>query len=215
MQKKNLTPPGLVRQYDSPNPYCSPSITIQGNFHLSKHPRERFDRFFRIKKRFLKRKGGMLILENIHHLVNYEYKKRILPLIYNHTVYCWNLFYTKPQMYHWKKERKFFIFQDFIYILNITTFYFLFELFKIVKQCTWDKHISYISYSFIDLPKTEKYKYIISGLVYSLQCTLYVLTMFRITSEYVHWSVQCTYKTLAELLSRLFFICFQTKTGKS
>ena len=47
MQKKSfLTPLGLVRQYDSPNPYCSPSIIIQGNFHLSKHPRDRFDRFF-------------------------------------------------------------------------------------------------------------------------------------------------------------------------
>ena len=41
-----LTPLGLVRQYDSPNPYCSPSTIIQGNFHFSKHPRERFDRFF-------------------------------------------------------------------------------------------------------------------------------------------------------------------------
>jgi len=48
MQKKSfLTPLGLVRQYDSPNPYCSPSIIIQGNFHLSKHPREWFDRFFK------------------------------------------------------------------------------------------------------------------------------------------------------------------------
>jgi len=45
-KKSFLTPLGLVRQYDSPNPYCSPSIIIQGNFHLSKHPRERFDRFF-------------------------------------------------------------------------------------------------------------------------------------------------------------------------
>ena len=27
-------------------PYCSPSIIIQGNFHLSKHPNEWFDRFF-------------------------------------------------------------------------------------------------------------------------------------------------------------------------
>ena len=47
MQKKSfLTPLGLVRQYDSPKPYCSPSIIIQGNFHLSKHPNEKFDRFF-------------------------------------------------------------------------------------------------------------------------------------------------------------------------
>ena len=43
-KKSFLTPLGLVRQYDSPNPYCSPSIIIQGNFHHSKHPR--FDRFF-------------------------------------------------------------------------------------------------------------------------------------------------------------------------
>jgi len=41
-----LTPLGIVRQYNSPKPYCSPSIIIQGNFHLSKHPREKFDRFF-------------------------------------------------------------------------------------------------------------------------------------------------------------------------
>ena len=27
-----LTSLGLVRQYDSPNPYCSPSTIIQGNF---------------------------------------------------------------------------------------------------------------------------------------------------------------------------------------
>ena len=40
------TPLGLVRQYNPPKPYCSPSIIMQGNFHLSKHPRERFDRFF-------------------------------------------------------------------------------------------------------------------------------------------------------------------------
>jgi len=47
MQKKTfLTPIGLVRQYNSPKLYCSPSIIIQGNFHLSKHPNERFDRFF-------------------------------------------------------------------------------------------------------------------------------------------------------------------------
>ena len=42
-----LTPLGLVRQYNSPKPYCSPSIIIQGIFHLSKHLNERFDRFFR------------------------------------------------------------------------------------------------------------------------------------------------------------------------
>ena len=48
MQKKSfLTPLGLVRQYNLPKPYYSPSIIIQGNFHLSKHPNERFDRFFR------------------------------------------------------------------------------------------------------------------------------------------------------------------------
>ena len=41
-KKSFLTPLGLVRQYDSP-------IIIQGNFHLSKHPRERFDRFFQIE----------------------------------------------------------------------------------------------------------------------------------------------------------------------
>ena len=47
MQKKSfLTPLGLVRQYNSPKPNCSPSIIIQGNFHLSKQPNERFDRFF-------------------------------------------------------------------------------------------------------------------------------------------------------------------------
>ena len=47
MKKKSfLTPLGLVRQYNSPKPYCSPSIIIQGNFHLSKHLNERFDRFF-------------------------------------------------------------------------------------------------------------------------------------------------------------------------
>jgi len=46
MQKKILTPLGFVRQYNSPKPYCSPSIIIQGNIHLSKYPRERFDRFF-------------------------------------------------------------------------------------------------------------------------------------------------------------------------
>jgi len=41
MQKKSfLTPLGLVRQYNSPKPYCSPSIIIQGNFHISKHPNE-------------------------------------------------------------------------------------------------------------------------------------------------------------------------------
>ena len=45
-KKSLLRPLDLVRQYNSPNPYCSPSIIIQGNFHLSKHPRERFDRFF-------------------------------------------------------------------------------------------------------------------------------------------------------------------------
>ena len=47
MQKKSfLTPLGFVRQYNSPKPYCSPSVIIQGNFHLYKHPNERFDRFF-------------------------------------------------------------------------------------------------------------------------------------------------------------------------
>ena len=41
MQKISLlTPLGLVRQYNSPKPYCSPSIIIQENFHLSKHPNE-------------------------------------------------------------------------------------------------------------------------------------------------------------------------------
>ena len=60
MQKKLfLTPLGLVRQYDSPKPYCSPSITIQGIFHLSKHPRERFDRFFRKKTIFEKERGDV------------------------------------------------------------------------------------------------------------------------------------------------------------
>ena len=39
-KKSFLTPQGLVRQYNSPKPYCSPSIIIQGNFHLSKHPNE-------------------------------------------------------------------------------------------------------------------------------------------------------------------------------
>ena len=42
-----LIPLGLVRQHNSPKPYCSPSIIIQGNFHLSKHPRERFYRFYK------------------------------------------------------------------------------------------------------------------------------------------------------------------------
>ena len=51
MQKKSfLTPLGFVRQYNSPKPYYSPSIIIQGNFHLSKHPNEWFDRFFTIEK---------------------------------------------------------------------------------------------------------------------------------------------------------------------
>ena len=37
MRKKSfLTPLGLVRQYNSPKPYCSPSIIIQGTFHLSR-----------------------------------------------------------------------------------------------------------------------------------------------------------------------------------
>ena len=49
MQKSFLTPLGFVRQYNSSKPYCSPSVIIQGNFHLSKHPNERFDRFF-VKK---------------------------------------------------------------------------------------------------------------------------------------------------------------------
>jgi len=49
MQKKSfLTPLGLLRQFNSPKPYCSPSSIIQGNCHLSKYPRERFDRFFDI-----------------------------------------------------------------------------------------------------------------------------------------------------------------------
>jgi len=47
MQKIFLIPLGLVRQHNSPKPYCSPSIIIQGNFHLSKHPRERFYRFYK------------------------------------------------------------------------------------------------------------------------------------------------------------------------
>ena len=35
MQKKSfLTPLGLVHQYNSPKPYCIPSIIIQGNFHF-------------------------------------------------------------------------------------------------------------------------------------------------------------------------------------
>ena len=48
MPKKSfLTPLGFVRQNNSPKPYyCSPSIIIKGNFHLSKHLRERFYRFF-------------------------------------------------------------------------------------------------------------------------------------------------------------------------
>ena len=33
-----LTPLSIVRQYNSPKPYCSPLIIKQGNFHLSKHP---------------------------------------------------------------------------------------------------------------------------------------------------------------------------------
>ena len=52
IQKKSfLTPLGFVRQYNSPKPYCSRSIIIQGNFHLSKHPNEWFDRFFTRTKR--------------------------------------------------------------------------------------------------------------------------------------------------------------------
>ena len=47
-----LTPLDLVRKYNSPKPYCSPSIIIQENFHLSKHPRERFDRFFELNKKY-------------------------------------------------------------------------------------------------------------------------------------------------------------------
>ena len=39
-KKSNLTALGLVRQYNLPKPHCSPSIIIQGNFHLSKHPNE-------------------------------------------------------------------------------------------------------------------------------------------------------------------------------
>ena len=50
-KKSFVTPLGLVRQYNSSKPYCSPSIIIQGNFHLSKHPRERFDRFFLLYKK--------------------------------------------------------------------------------------------------------------------------------------------------------------------
>ena len=59
MQKKNISDTlGLVRQYNSPKPYCSPSIIIQGNFHLSKHPRERFDRFFTAQILPSPRSGG-------------------------------------------------------------------------------------------------------------------------------------------------------------
>ena len=43
-----MTPLGFARLYNSPKPYCSPSIIIQGNFHLFKYPRERFDTFFAI-----------------------------------------------------------------------------------------------------------------------------------------------------------------------
>ena len=46
-----LTPLDLVRKYNSPNPYC-PSIIIQGNFHPSKHPRERFYRFFELNTKY-------------------------------------------------------------------------------------------------------------------------------------------------------------------
>ena len=47
MQKKLiLTPLGLVREYNLPKPYYSTSSIIQGNFQLSKRPRERFYRFF-------------------------------------------------------------------------------------------------------------------------------------------------------------------------
>ena len=49
MPKKSfLTPLGLVRQYNSPKPYCSPSSIIHGNFYLSKHPRERLYRFVKM-----------------------------------------------------------------------------------------------------------------------------------------------------------------------
>ena len=43
-----MTPLGFARLYNSPKPYCSPLIIIQGNFHLFKYPRERFDTFFAI-----------------------------------------------------------------------------------------------------------------------------------------------------------------------
>ena len=51
---------GLVLLYNSPKLYCSPSIIIQENFHLSKHPNERFDRFF-----FLIKLGSLL--KNLTH----------------------------------------------------------------------------------------------------------------------------------------------------
>ena len=37
---------GIFTEPSNPRAYCSPSIIIQGNFHLSKHPNEWFDRFF-------------------------------------------------------------------------------------------------------------------------------------------------------------------------
>ena len=33
----------ITRQYNSPNSNCSPSIIIQGNVHLPKYHRERFE----------------------------------------------------------------------------------------------------------------------------------------------------------------------------
>ena len=67
MQKQSfLTPLGLVRQYNSPKPYCSPSIIIQGNFHLSKHPRERFDRFFNSFHSVNRKKFGLRHVNRKH-----------------------------------------------------------------------------------------------------------------------------------------------------
>ena len=49
-KKSFLTPLGLVRLYNSPKPYCSPSTIMQGNFHLSNFLRERFDAFFGLNR---------------------------------------------------------------------------------------------------------------------------------------------------------------------
>jgi len=58
MQKKSfLTPLGLVRQYNSPKPYCSPSSIIQGNCHLAEHARERFYAFFSIQFEQISKSG--------------------------------------------------------------------------------------------------------------------------------------------------------------